>query len=108
MLQQPLDDRRVDLDPSLESHFAALLVRHKEATAKTGWRYHEFLPLEAFRASARAALWRPDSTPHFSRPTSAGGLLANRVRFAWTASVLPIHCGFAPDRWASVGIGRTT
>jgi len=57
MLQQPLDDRRLDLDPSLESHFAALLVRHKEATAKTGWRYHEFLPLEAFRASA------PDRSP---------------------------------------------
>ena len=57
MLQQPLDDRRLDLDPSLESHFAALLVRHKEATAKTGWRYHEFLPLEAFRANA------PDRSP---------------------------------------------
>ena len=57
MLQQPLDDRRLDLDPSLESHFAALLVRHKEATAKTGWRYHEFLPIEAFRASA------PDRSP---------------------------------------------
>ena len=57
MLQQPPDDRRLDLDPSLESHFAALLVRHKEATAKTGWRYHEFLPLEAFRANA------PDRSP---------------------------------------------
>jgi len=57
MLQQPLDDRRLDLNPSLESHFAALLVRHKEATAKTGWRYHEFLPIEAFRASA------PDRSP---------------------------------------------
>ena len=46
------DDRHRDLDPALESHFAALLVRHKEATAKTGWAYHEFLPLDAFRANA--------------------------------------------------------
>ena len=45
------DDRRRDLDPALESQFAALLVRHKEATAKTGWAYREFLPLDAFRAS---------------------------------------------------------
>jgi acyl-[acyl-carrier-protein] desaturase len=46
------DDRRRDLDPSLESHFAALLARHREATTKTGWGYHEFLPLEVFRTGA--------------------------------------------------------
>ena len=46
------DDRRRDLAPSLESTFAALLVRHQEATAKTGWAYHEFLPLDAFRANS--------------------------------------------------------
>ena len=33
-----------ELDRSLESVFAALLVRHKEAAAKTGWAYHEFVP----------------------------------------------------------------
>ena len=42
-MTQLVDDRR-GLDPSLESHFATLLARHKEATAKTGWGYHEFLP----------------------------------------------------------------
>ena len=52
MSQQLVDDRHRDLDVSLESHFASLLIRHKEAAAKTGWAYHEFLPLEAFRASA--------------------------------------------------------
>jgi acyl-[acyl-carrier protein] desaturase len=46
------DDRRRDLDPTLESYFATLLVRHKEATAKTGWAYRDFLPLDAFRAGA--------------------------------------------------------
>src|SRR5437867_11593369 len=48
---QLVDDRRRDLDPSLESHFAALLVRHKEAATKTAWAYREFLPLDAFRAN---------------------------------------------------------
>src|SRR5205823_1603331 len=51
-MTQLVDDRRPGLDPSLESHFATLLARHKEATAKTGWGYHEFLPLAAFRAEA--------------------------------------------------------
>jgi acyl-[acyl-carrier protein] desaturase len=46
------DDRRRQLDPSLESHFGVLLARHKDAAAKTGWAYREFLPLDAYRASA--------------------------------------------------------
>jgi len=47
-----------ELDCSLESVFAALLVRHKEAAAKTGWTYHEFVPREAFgeRANDRSPM----------------------------------------------------
>jgi acyl-[acyl-carrier-protein] desaturase len=41
------DDARLDVHPSLEPHFASLLARHKEAAARTGWTYHEFLPLGA-------------------------------------------------------------
>ena len=52
MPEQPVDDRRIGLRPSLEPEFAALLARHKEATARTGWGYHEFVPLDALRASA--------------------------------------------------------
>jgi len=46
------------LDRSLESVFAALLVRHKEAAAKTGWTYHEFVPRGAFgeRANDRSPM----------------------------------------------------
>ena len=40
------------LDRSLEPIFAALLVRHKEAAAKTGWAYHEFVPGGASGESA--------------------------------------------------------
>src|SRR5207247_8808393 len=48
--EAPMSRRLVDdlvapeLDRSLESVFAALLVRHKEAAAKPGWAYHEFVP----------------------------------------------------------------
>src|SRR5438034_435953 len=48
--EAPMSRRLVDdlvapeLDRSLESAFAALLVRHKEAAAKTGWAYREFVP----------------------------------------------------------------
>jgi acyl-[acyl-carrier protein] desaturase len=44
MSHEPVDDRRRGLDPSLEGQFAALLARHKEAAAKTGWTYREFVP----------------------------------------------------------------
>ncbi|MGB2693950.1 MAG: acyl-ACP desaturase, partial [Dehalococcoidia bacterium] len=40
----------MDLLTSLEPQMAALLERHKEAAARTDWSYHEFLPLEAYRA----------------------------------------------------------
>jgi acyl-[acyl-carrier-protein] desaturase len=38
--------------PSLEGHFASLLVRHKEAAAKSEWSYDEFLPLGEVGARA--------------------------------------------------------
>src|SRR5437773_1104715 len=41
-----------DLHPSLESYFASLLARHREAAAKIEWSYHQFLPVEALRANA--------------------------------------------------------
>ena len=53
MLPGPAADVHVDLHPSLEGHFAALLARHKEAATRTEWSYHQYLPLEAFRADPR-------------------------------------------------------
>ena len=52
MASPSLDDPYRDLHPSLESHFVSLLARHREAATKTEWSYHEYLPLEAFRAEA--------------------------------------------------------
>ena len=53
MTDRSEDRSHRDLDSSLESRFAALLDRHKEAVAKTEWSYDEFLPLETFRTDAR-------------------------------------------------------
>ena len=47
-----VDDPHLDLDRSVEPQLAALLDRHKEAVARIDWSYHEFLPLDAFRAGA--------------------------------------------------------
>jgi acyl-[acyl-carrier-protein] desaturase len=54
------DDVYNDLHPSLESHFASLLIRHQEAAAKIEWAYHEFLPPEALRIGAPG---RPPLSP---------------------------------------------
>lgn len=40
----------MDLLSSLEPQISALLQRHREATARTDWSYHEFLPLEAYHS----------------------------------------------------------
>ena len=84
-MSQLVDERRRDLDPRLESQFAALLARHKEATAKTGWGYHEFLPLEAFRASpARRSPLSP--TAYLAVETA----LLTEVNLPWyTAELAP-------------------
>jgi acyl-[acyl-carrier protein] desaturase len=44
-------DPYCDLLPSLESHFASLLARHREATVRMEWSYGQFVPVEAFRRS---------------------------------------------------------
>jgi len=49
MTDVSIDDSHVDLDPSLEPHFASLLSRHKEAVAKSEWSYQQFLPPEIDR-----------------------------------------------------------
>ena len=49
-----VDDPHPGLHPSVEPQLAALLARHKEAVARIDWSYHEFLPLDAFRASVSA------------------------------------------------------
>jgi acyl-[acyl-carrier-protein] desaturase len=41
-----------NLLPSLETEFATLLSRHREAAEKGEWSYHEFLPLGALRPTA--------------------------------------------------------
>ena len=51
MLRGSVDDPRLDLHPSLEAHFSSLLARHKEAATRTEWSYHQYLPLDAFRAN---------------------------------------------------------
>jgi acyl-[acyl-carrier protein] desaturase len=77
MSRQFADDRRRDLDPSLESYFESLLVRHTEAT-KAGWGYHEFLPPEALRATTidRAPL---SSTAYLAVETA----LLTEVNLPW-------------------------
>src|SRR5438094_2862340 len=50
------DDPYRDLHPSLESQFAALLARHKEAAGKNEWSYHQFLPLGTSEANERSPL----------------------------------------------------
>jgi len=45
-MDESMDDSHRDLDASLESHFAALLWRHREAAAKSEWSYQQFLPPE--------------------------------------------------------------
>jgi acyl-[acyl-carrier protein] desaturase len=46
MTDGSMDDSHRDLDASLESHFASLLGRHREAVAKSEWSYQQFLPPE--------------------------------------------------------------
>ena len=43
----------VELMPSLEPQIAQLVARHKEASARVDWSYHDFLPLEAYHADPR-------------------------------------------------------
>jgi acyl-[acyl-carrier-protein] desaturase len=52
-VRDPVGEEYLDLRSSLEPHLEALLTRHADAAAKANWSYHEFLPLEAFRADAR-------------------------------------------------------
>ena len=42
-----------ELLPSLEPQIAQLVARHKEASARIDWSYHDFLPLEAYHADPR-------------------------------------------------------
>src|SRR5438034_2689055 len=73
----------VDLDSSLDPDLAGFLERHKEAVAKTEWSYHEFLPLEAFRADPRAQ--RPLSPTAYMAVETA---LLTEVNLPWyTASL---------------------
>jgi acyl-[acyl-carrier-protein] desaturase len=77
------DHSHRDLDSSLESQFAALLDRHKEAVTKTEWSYQEFLPLESFRADAREP--RPLSATAYLAVETA---LLTEVNLPWyTASL---------------------
>ena len=46
MTDGSIDDSHLELDSSLEPHFASLLSRHREAAAKSEWSYHQFLPPE--------------------------------------------------------------
>jgi acyl-[acyl-carrier-protein] desaturase len=52
-VSDPVGGLHLDLQSSLEPHLEALLARHKDAAAKADWSYHEFLPLDAFRADPR-------------------------------------------------------
>ena len=53
MTSEPLaPDPCRELHPSLEPCFADLLDRHKDAVRRTEWSYHEFVPVEASRASS--------------------------------------------------------
>jgi acyl-[acyl-carrier protein] desaturase len=85
MTDHPEDRFHRDLDASLEPRLAALLERHKEAVAKTEWSYHEFLPLEAFRADPRTQV--PLSPTAYLAVETA---LLTEVNLPWyTASLSP-------------------
>jgi acyl-[acyl-carrier protein] desaturase len=89
MTDHPRD--HLDLDPALEPHLASLLERHKEASAKTGWSYQEFLPLEAFRADAGG---RPLSPTAYMAVETA---LLTEVNLPWYTAGLAHGLSGCPD-----------
>jgi len=86
------DDPHRDLHPSLESKFASLLTRHKEAAGKAEWSYQQFLPLEAFRANAieRAPL---SATAYLAVETA----LLTEVNLPWYTAGLARGLESCPD-----------
>ncbi len=92
MSHRLVDDLHRDLHPSLESHLALLLARHKEAAARTDWSYHQFLPLEAFRANALE--WPPLSTTAYLAVETA---LLTEVNLPWYTASLTHGLESCPD-----------
>ena len=72
------DDLHLDLHRSLEPQLAALLDRHKETAARIDWSYHQFLPLDAFRANVLTG--SPLSTPAYIAVEMA---LLTEVNLPW-------------------------
>ena len=81
------DEARIGLDPSLESHFAALLDRHKEAVARTEWSYQQYLPV--------ATEQRPLSPTAYVAVETA---LLTEVNLPWYTAGLS-H-GLAAEAWS--------
>ena len=80
------DHRYRDLLPSLEGHFASLLARHKEAAGRTEWSYHQYVPLDVFRATERPSL---SATPYLAVETA----LLTEVNLPWYKA-LALGMGF--------------
>jgi acyl-[acyl-carrier-protein] desaturase len=69
--------------PSLEPHIAKLLERHKKASARIDWSYHDFLPLEAYHAPAN--LHKPLSEVAYTAVETA---LLTEANLPWYTAVL--------------------
>ena len=93
MTDRFVDEPYRDVHPSLEPQLAALLARHKETAAKIDWSYHQFLPLEAFRANAVDA--RPLSAIAYLAVETA---LLTEVNLPWYTAGLSqgLECSPAP------------
>jgi acyl-[acyl-carrier-protein] desaturase len=70
------------LSPALEGRMAALLARHKEASIRTDWSYHAYLPIERYHAGRQN---QPLSTLAY---TAAETALLTEVNLPWYTSAL--------------------
>jgi acyl-[acyl-carrier-protein] desaturase len=77
------DSSLLEILPSLDPVIGALVKRHKEAAAGTDWSYHDFLPLEAYRASRRSE--RPLSPLAYTAVETA---LLTEVNLPWYTAAL--------------------
>ena len=80
-----LEETRVAVEPllsSLEPQIAQLVARHKAASSRIDWSYHEYLPLEAFYAHRHRG---PLSAPAYAAVETA---LLTEANLPWYTAVL--------------------
>jgi acyl-[acyl-carrier-protein] desaturase len=82
------DPSLLEILPSLDPVIGELVKRHKETAAGINWSYHDFLPLEAYRASRKSE--RPLSPLAYTAVETA---LLTEVNLPWYTAAL--HHGLA-------------